>query len=404
MASSLTFSNPLRNGPLLTLMLGHFTVDCYVGVIPVLYPLLIHRFDLNLATVGLVTLAYNGMASISQPLFGWLADRHGTRLTGLSMAWTAVMFAVTGFAPSFPILVAMAAIAGLGSGAFHPFGAIAVSEALPQRNRNTGMAVYVTGGTVGVALGPLIGIAAFSLFGIHGTALLLIPGVTIAVILIFLMGGRAGVGPGRSSAAVVTRAVPWLLLAAVIGVMMSRSWTVLVLEVFTPTWYRALGYPASFYGPLATTIVLASAIGTVGVGGLADRYGRRTLILSSLILSVPVILLYSAFTGPIGFLTGALVGLLAASTAPLMLLMAQQLMAGRAGLASGLVLGIGFAAGAVGAPITGAIADHIGLGRAMALQAVIVLLTIPIAWALPGEDFLRHHGDGRLETEPEPAA
>jgi hypothetical protein len=58
----------LRNGKLLTLMLGHFTVDSYVGVLPVLYPLLIGRFQLSLATVGLVSLAYSGMAAISQPL------------------------------------------------------------------------------------------------------------------------------------------------------------------------------------------------------------------------------------------------------------------------------------------------------------------------------------------------
>ena len=54
----------LRNGKLLTLMLGHFTVDSYVGVIPILYPLLIGRFRLSLATVGLVSLAYGGMAAI----------------------------------------------------------------------------------------------------------------------------------------------------------------------------------------------------------------------------------------------------------------------------------------------------------------------------------------------------
>ena len=65
----------LRSGKLLTLMLGHLTVDSYVGVIPVLYPILIGRFHLSLATVGLVSLAYGGMAAVSQPLFGVLADR-----------------------------------------------------------------------------------------------------------------------------------------------------------------------------------------------------------------------------------------------------------------------------------------------------------------------------------------
>ena len=47
----------LRNRPLLTLMLGHFTVDMYVGLLPVLYPLLTERFTLDLKTVGLVSLA-----------------------------------------------------------------------------------------------------------------------------------------------------------------------------------------------------------------------------------------------------------------------------------------------------------------------------------------------------------
>ena len=49
-------SDVLRNRPLLTLMLGHYTVDMYVGVLPVLYPILTGRFALDLKTVGLLTL------------------------------------------------------------------------------------------------------------------------------------------------------------------------------------------------------------------------------------------------------------------------------------------------------------------------------------------------------------
>jgi len=92
----------LRNGQLLNLMVGHLTVDSYVGVIPVLFPVLIGRFQLSLATVGLVSLAYSGMASVSQPLFGVLADRFGTRFTGLALCWTALTFALVGFVTSFP--------------------------------------------------------------------------------------------------------------------------------------------------------------------------------------------------------------------------------------------------------------------------------------------------------------
>ena len=375
----------LANRRLLTLWLGHFTVDSYVGVLPVLYPLLIQRFELSLQTVGLVTLAYTGVASVSQPFFGWLADRHGTRFTGLALAWTALTFSTLGFAPSFPALVAMAAAAGLGSGAFHPFGALNVSAVLPERRRNVGMSLYVMGGTVGVALGPLIGVLAFWLLGVRGTGLLIMPGLGISGFLLWQL--RSLPLEPRGHGAPVRAAVPLLPLAVVIGVMMSRSWTVIVLETFTPTWYSSLGFPPTFYGSLATTIVLASAVGTVGSGSLADRYGRKAVITGSLVLSVPVIVLFAAAPGPFGFVSGALVGLLAASTGPLMLVMAQQLVARRAGLASGLVLGIGFVTGALGVPITGALADAYGLQTAMYLQAALVAATIPLALRLPSERY-----------------
>src|SRR3984893_14633771 len=112
-------------------MLGHLTVDSYVGVLPVFYPLLSARFRLSLATVGLVSLAYGGMAAISQPLFGLIADRFGTRFTGLALAWTAITCACAAFVDGFPLLLGLALASGLGSGAFHPLGALDVRGLLP---------------------------------------------------------------------------------------------------------------------------------------------------------------------------------------------------------------------------------------------------------------------------------
>ena len=376
----------LRNGKLVTLMLGHLTVDTYQGVIPVLYPLLIGRFHLSLATVGLVSLAYSGMAAVSQPLFGVIADRFGTRFTGASLAWTGLTFALVGFVPNFPLLVALACASGLGSGAFHPFGALDVRALLPAWRRSSGMSIYVTAGTVGVAVGPLVGIALFALFGIRGTGLLLIPGLATGAYLLWRMRGAPRPSTaGRRTGAAAAVAVPVFALAIVMGVMMSRSWTVAALQTFTPTWYRDLGYGPEFYGPLASTLVLASAVGTVGCGALADRYGRRTLILATLVLSVPAILLFTMFPGPWAFASAILIGFLAASTAPLMLLMAQQLMADRAGLASGLVMGLGFVTSAIGIPINGAIADAIGLQRSLMTHVGLVVATIALAWFLPTE-------------------
>jgi FSR family fosmidomycin resistance protein-like MFS transporter len=393
-----------RNRGLVTLMLGHFMVDSYVGLLPVLFPLLIGRFQLDLATVGLVSLAYSGFASISQPLFGAIADRYGTRFTGAALLWTATTFAAVGFAPSFPVLVAIAALSGLGSGFFHPLGALTVRALLPARGSNTAMSIYVTGGTIGLACGPLIGVVLFGTFGTRGTALMLLPGLVIATFLLVAMRAGGSTPARKARRPSLSGALPLLPLAATVGMMMSRSWTIVTLQSYTPTWYSQLGYKPYFYGPLVTVMVLASAVGSVGCGGLADRFGRRTVIFGTLILSVPAVWLFVAFPGPVGFLWGAMVGLLAASTAPLMLILAQELMAGRAGLASGLIMGLGFVTGAIGVPITGAIGDHFGLQAALMLQVAVVAATIVVALFLPSEQFLQQLRERRAGASPRPSA
>jgi FSR family fosmidomycin resistance protein-like MFS transporter len=396
----------VRNRPLLTLMLGHLTVDMYAGVLPVLYPLLTEKFDLKLSTVGLVALAYSGMASLSQPLFGWIADRHGTRLIGLSLMWTAATFAVLGFVPNFEMLIVVAALAGIGSGAYHPMGALNASAVIAEGQRNTAMSIYVTGGTLGIAIGPLIGAALFALLGVHGTVPMILPGMAIAVWMLFEMrtiSQRIIRRPRKGAAAAPP--IPLGPLSVVIGLMMLRAWTMFGIQSFIPSWYENLGYHASFYSALATTLLLTSALGTIGSGSLADRYGRRILLIISSVFSVPCILLFAQFPGWPAFGSAALIGLLAASTGPLLLVIAQQLMAGRAGMASGLILGLGFVMGAIGVPIMGAIADAHGIQNAMRFQAVVAASTIFLAWFLPTEGRIRaliapHTGAGTVVANP----
>src|SRR5260370_11670286 len=185
----------------------------------------------------------------------------------------------------------------------------------------------------------------------------------------------------------------------VIGGRMYRSWTVNVFQAFARTWYRELGSGPQFSGRLATTLVLASAVGTVGCGSLADRYGRRTVILATLVLTVPAVLLFTLYPGPWAFATAILIGFLAASTAPLLLLMAQQLMSARAGLASGLVMGLGFVTGAIGVPINGAIGDAIGLQKSLMTHLILVIVTIGIARFLPPESQIERYA---VRQEPLP--
>lgn len=390
-----------RNRDLMTLAGGHFTVDMYGGLLPVLYPLLTGRFELDLKTVGLVALAYSGASSVSQPAFGWIADRYGTRFTGIALAWSAILFATIGFAPTFPLLIFFAALAGLGSGAFHPFGAISANAAIGDADRNTAMSVYVMGGTLGVSIGPIVGALLFTVFGVHGTAIMLLPGVSIAIWLLFAM--KTGSVPGTHSKSyippLVKHAMPMAMIGIIVAVMMLRMFPTIGLQNFIPLWYADMGYGASFYGPLATVIVLSSAIGAFGAGTLADRYGRRLVIVTSIILSLPAIWAFAEFPGQWGFLSGAVIGLLSGSTSPLLLVMGQQLMVGRAGIASGLLLGLGFVAGAIGTPVFGLIADLTSTQNAVRAQIPIMLLSLVAAWFLPSENRIQDILDARRTAE-----
>lgn len=377
----------LGNRPLMTLAAGHFTVDMYSGLLPVLYPVLTDRFDLDLTTVGLVALAYSGASSISQPFFGWLADRHGTRFTGVALAWSAILFATIGFSPNFETLVVLAMLAGLGSGAFHPFGAITASSVIDDTRRNTAMSVYSTGGTLGVAIGPMVGALLFHVFGMQGTAIMLIPGVTIALWLLTAMRSVNVIGSRSKTyvAPAIRHAIPYGMVGMVVAVMMLRMFPTIGLQNFIPLWYDDMGYGASYYGPLATVIILASAFGALGAGTLADKYGRRAIMLVTTILSIPAVWAFAEYPGHWAFVSGSAIGLLSGSTSPLMLVMAQQLMIGRAGVASGFILGLGFVAGAIGSPIFGAIGDAFGMHDAVRSQIIVLVIAAVAAWFLPTE-------------------
>lgn len=376
----------LLNRTLLTLMAGHFAVDLFSGVLPVTYPLLRERFALDLAATGLMATTFTAAASLSQPFFGAVADRFGSRyLASAAVAWMAIFIALYGFASSYGLLLLVAALAGLGSGAYHPQGAANASTVVPKEQINTAMSLYTIGGTSGFALGPLIGAALLALFGVRGTTLLLPFGLAVAGWLVIQLGVLEGRRPGRAllEKAATHPPIQWRPLTAVVSIVMFRSWVFLVLGVFTPILYQSLGYGPAFYSSLLFTMIICGSIGTFCGGMIADRIGRRPVIIMSLLLLGPAVWLYLAFPGPGAFLLGGLVGFISESSGPATLTMAQSLLPGRVGVASGLILGVGFVTGGIGVAITGAIADRIGLTTALMLLPFLLIFALLLTFVVP---------------------
>lgn len=374
-----------RNRALFVLMLGHFANDMLGGILPVLFPVMKLQHGLTNAQLGLVTLAFTTTSSLTQPLFGYFSDTHGRRwFVPATLLWGACCAAAYGFISSYVAFIGLAALAGIGSGAFHPLGASNAAAVSSDERRNAAMSWYTVAGGIGYGLGPIVGSVLMAAFGPRGTLWLLLPGFTAAGLIWSQMRLVERAREARAMAATAMRTAPeWSALSRVILVTMLRSWVFLAVLQLSPVWYSELGFGQEFYGPLAAVIILSGAVGTLFGGGFADRIGQRRVIVSTLLLTIPALLLYVAFPGPQGLALAALFGFFCDASLSVTLVMAQRLMPGRVGVASGVILGLGFVTGGIGVPITGRIADLFGMQTALASLAALLVLGSLVALTIP---------------------
>jgi FSR family fosmidomycin resistance protein-like MFS transporter len=377
----------MRNRALAVMMLGHFSNDMLGGVLPLLFPLMKVQFALSNAQLGLVTLAFTAASSLTQPIFGYFSDTYGKRwFVPATLLWGAVFAASYGFVSSYAMFLVVAALAGIGSGAFHPLGASNAAAVSRDEDRNAAMSWYTVAGSAGYGLGPLLGSVLVGVFGRVGTLGLLIPGFTAAALIWPQMRVVERAREARAQAIKAMRARPeWSLLGRVILVTMMRSWVFLSVQSLSATWYSELGFGRELYAPLTSIIIFAGAAGTLFGGMMADRLGQRRVIITTLLLAIPWLLLYAAFPGPQGLLLAVLFGFFCDASISITLVMAQSLMPGRVGVASGVILGLGFVTGGIGVPVTGWLADRFGMQLALSSLALFLIAGSLLALTLPGK-------------------
>ncbi|MBA3450115.1 MAG: MFS transporter [Chloroflexia bacterium] len=382
-----SFLHIARSRALVAMMLGHFSNDMLAGILPVLYPVMKLQYGLTNAQLGLVTLAFTATSSLTQPLFGYFSDTHGRRwFVPATLIWGACCAASYGFVSGYVAFVGLAALAGIGSGAFHPLGASNAAAVASDEHRNAAMSWYTVAGGVGYGLGPIVGSVLMTAFGARGTLGLLVPGFTAAAVIWPRMRLVERAREARALVSKRMRTTPeWGALSRVIVVTMLRSWVFLAVLQLSPIWYSELGFGQAFYGPLAAVIILSGAVGTLFGGGFADRIGQRRVVAGALVMTIPALLLYVAFPGPQGLLLAALFGFFCDASLSITLVMAQRLVPGRVGVASGVILGLGFVTGGIGVPITGRIADLFGMQVALASLCVLLVLGALVALTIPAD-------------------
>jgi MFS transporter, FSR family, fosmidomycin resistance protein len=372
--------------PLLLLFLGHVWVDASQGILPVVIARMKDLFELTYFQVGLMVMVLNLTSSVIQPVFGILSDRVRVGwFVPVGILWTSFSMGLLGWAPNYAVAVLLVGFSGLGTAAFHPRAMMAVALVSGAR-RGLGAAIFSTGGNIGFAIGPLVGGLLVLGIGLHATVGLLLPGMILFLLISLYKGDflRREVS-GRSGSRAFeggVRAFPWISLLSVCGVVTLRSWAYISFISFLPLFLQERGFPLAM-GSLMLTVFLSggAAAGLLG-GHLSDRIGRKEVIFGSFLLYPLLASLMIVSNGPwVWLLAGAAGAALLASFSVTVVLM-QELLPRNLGLASGLVLGLGFGTGGLGAAFSGFLADQIGLQQTVWVLALVpslaALLAIPI--------------------------
>ncbi len=386
------FTTLIRNRLLLAVTFGHFATDVFANLLPMTYPLLVATLGLNYGMVGLVGTVFIGVASLSQPFFGFMADRVPTRLLAVfGIAWISLLMGTLGFAWDYVSLVAIVSLAGLGNGAFHPQGAMNASM-VSGRQRASGVSIFLLGGTIGFAVAPLLAAAIITNFGLRGVLLMTGPALLAAAGVGWAMSGhevkprraevRPAVGPADPARTAQTGRTSLLAISLLISIVALRSWAYQTLASYTPLLMTEKGYDLTTASRILFIALVGASAGMLGGGLLADKVGRIRTCVLTLAVTAPAMYLFLHTEGvvAIGFL--ALAGLLVDASHPITVVMAQEMMPRSTGLASGLILGLAFVTGAVGAFLTGVMADHIGLAAAMSISAAFPLVAAGLCLAL----------------------
>jgi FSR family fosmidomycin resistance protein-like MFS transporter len=362
--------------------LCHFINDVMQSLLAAIYPLLKDNYHLDFWQIGVLTLAFQGTASLLQPLIGMYTDKRPLPYSlPVGMGSSLVGLIVLAYAHTYPVLIAGAMLIGLGSAIFHPESS-RVARLASGGRFGLAQSLFQLGGNFGQAIGPLLAAFIVMPFG-QGSISWFAVGSLVGIVVLWQVGGwyaahlrdrsarkmPASMFPALPRAKVVTALVVLMILT------FSKNIYVAALSSYY-TFYAIDNFGVSVQGSqlMLFAFLAASAAGLVLGGLIGDRFGAKTVIWFSILGALPFTLaLPYADLFWINVLA-VLIGLILSSAFSAIVVFAQELVPGRVGLIAGIFFGLAFGFGGIGAAALGVLADYKGIEYVFWLCSFLPLL------------------------------
>ncbi|MGG1147176.1 MFS transporter [Bacillus wiedmannii] len=390
-----TVETPTIYRILFAISFGHFLNDSMQAVVPALFPILEKTMNLSYMQVGWIAFALNMTSSIMQPVFGMYSDKKPSPFL-LPLGMFSSMLGMIGlaFAPNFIIVIISVLFIGLGSAVFHPEGA-RVAYMAAGAKRGLAQAIYQVGGNTGNSLAPIFTALIFVPLGQIGSLGFTAFAAVGIVLLIFVSNwyrNELATGAVRRKKRAALEAEN-----AIVSTHIKFVIVLLVFLTFVRSWYGAgIGNFYQFYliGHYGLSIknaqyfvfafMIAGVLGTFFGGPLADRFGKKTIIVFSMLGSAPLALLLPHVSLMWVVPLFLCIGFISSSSFSVIVVYAQELVPGKVGMVSGLIVGLAFGLGALGSVVLGKLADIYSLQFIMLLCSCLPLIGLT-SWLLPSD-------------------
>ncbi|HEY7219667.1 MAG TPA: MFS transporter [Candidatus Binatia bacterium] len=366
---------------------AHMTEHLFNGVIVVVLPIITASLGLSLAQAGALASARTLLAGVASFPSGFFADLASRRNLMLGLCIATIGFASFGLSTSssFSMLMIFMALAGFGSGWFHP-QSLAILSAKYRDKKAFALGVHDSSANLGEVIGPLA-IGLLVNFFDWRTALQVwaIPGLAIGITYAFCGAEGNSVVPRAKDyrRAVWEDVLKNKSIFGLVAVSTLRAMGQTALAAFLPLYLVLhLQLSAGAAGAYMSILFLFAGAAPAVVGWISDRFGHRLLIVGFSFLSFVTIaaiphlgsgLILAVGLGALGALLWALRPVIvsaAMSAAP------QHLAGSIVAVIYGANMGVSFLA-----PVAaGLIADRYGLPIALTSIAVFPLLAATICF------------------------
>jgi len=252
-----------------------------------LFPLFLEQFQPSKSRVGLIMGIYSLTAIVVRPFFGRIIDEWGARrITFYSLIAMLVVvpwFHLIGSA-GFPVIL-LRGLMGVGWGTCMVAIMAMCSDLAPKNRLAHSLGLIGVSAIVASAVGPMLAEEIIRRFGFGGIFNMSLVFTVVAMVFVLAVKEVPRTEqPGRTSNLLLLRKFP----LAVIGIILIMPLVHGAVRGSVLNFIALFGKDAGFdrVAPFFITFSAAAVLARVGIGDLADRYGRKIVIFpSALVIS-----------------------------------------------------------------------------------------------------------------------